>query len=310
MHEAATQRTSLELRDLAEAIYHKLPEAPCVIVCADALKLVPYLPKGFVDLTVTDPPYESLERHRAIGTTTRLKKSKGSSSEWFNTIDNESLSTFFRELHVIHKWNTHLYCFVDSETEHALLSCGNPYGNQTAAKASNPLTDYGWTCWPTLDFVKTRRKIPKTLTQLVYDTLLNQSMSEIERVQQIMDMLTRKGTGWHWRKASERILFLEKGKRQMNFASFGNVLYGPAAEKGKTAKKPLNVIMRLIENSSSSGQLVFDPFAGYGTTGLGALILGRKALLIDRSEERCQDMIKAIRAHAPDAIGLGWTHCD
>ena len=32
-----------------------------------------------IDLLITDPPYESLEKHRKIGTTTRLKNSKSSS---------------------------------------------------------------------------------------------------------------------------------------------------------------------------------------------------------------------------------------
>ncbi len=40
------------------------------------------------DLIVTDPPYELLEKHRAIGTTTRLKNSKSSSNNWFPIIPN------------------------------------------------------------------------------------------------------------------------------------------------------------------------------------------------------------------------------
>lgn len=294
------------LKDVAEAIYRTLPQADCTIVCADALKLVKYLPDGFVDLTITDPPYESLERHRAIGTTTRLKQSKGSSSEWFDTIDNETLSLFFKDVFALHKNNTHLYCFVDSETEHMLLSCGNPYGNQMATECPAPITDYGWACWPTLDFVKTRRKIPKALAQVVYDTLMNPALSEIDRVLSIMDMLTRKGTGWHWRKASERIIFLEKGKRQLNVASYGNVLYGPAAQKGMTAKKPLSVTLRLIENSSSKDQVIFDPFAGYGTTGLGAIISKRKALLVERNPQRCQAIFGMLSAHTQRAVAIGF----
>jgi site-specific DNA-methyltransferase (adenine-specific) len=42
----------------------------------DAVTWLRLLPAGAVDLVVTDPPYESLEKHRAKGTTTRLKKSK------------------------------------------------------------------------------------------------------------------------------------------------------------------------------------------------------------------------------------------
>ena len=50
----------------------------------DAVEWLSTLPDGSVDLLITDPPYESLEKHRAVGTTTRLKKSKGSSNQWFS----------------------------------------------------------------------------------------------------------------------------------------------------------------------------------------------------------------------------------
>lgn len=49
----------------------------------DAVQWLRALPAESVDLVVTDPAYESLEKHRAIGTTTRLKHSKASSNDWF-----------------------------------------------------------------------------------------------------------------------------------------------------------------------------------------------------------------------------------
>ncbi len=47
----------------------------------DAVDWLRLLPDQSVDLVVTDPPYESLEKHRATGTTTRLKHSKASSND-------------------------------------------------------------------------------------------------------------------------------------------------------------------------------------------------------------------------------------
>jgi site-specific DNA-methyltransferase (adenine-specific) len=41
----------------------------------DAVEWLRSLPAASADLLITDPPYESLEKHRAIGTTTRLKHS-------------------------------------------------------------------------------------------------------------------------------------------------------------------------------------------------------------------------------------------
>ena len=49
----------------------------------DAVTWLRELPTGSIDLVITDPPYESLEKHRAVGTTTRLKHSKASSNDWY-----------------------------------------------------------------------------------------------------------------------------------------------------------------------------------------------------------------------------------
>ena len=49
----------------------------------DAVEWLRSLDGESVDLVITDPPYESLEKHRAVGTTTRLKHSKASSNDWF-----------------------------------------------------------------------------------------------------------------------------------------------------------------------------------------------------------------------------------
>jgi len=40
----------------------------------DSLEMIKYILSGSVDLIITDPPYESLEKWREIGTTKRLKR--------------------------------------------------------------------------------------------------------------------------------------------------------------------------------------------------------------------------------------------
>jgi site-specific DNA-methyltransferase (adenine-specific) len=69
-----------------------------------------------LDLVIADPPYESLEKHRAIGTTTRLKHSKASSNNWFKVFPNSRFSELFRELFRVLRNNRHLYLFCDQET--------------------------------------------------------------------------------------------------------------------------------------------------------------------------------------------------
>jgi len=69
-----------------------------------------------VDLVVTDPAYESLEKHRAIGTTTRLKHSKASSNDWFTIFPNARFRELFCELHRVLRKDSHFYLLCDAET--------------------------------------------------------------------------------------------------------------------------------------------------------------------------------------------------
>ena len=54
---------------------------------------------------------------------------------------------------------------------------------------------------------------------------------------------------------------------------------------GYPTQKPLGVLKRIVSASSPPGGLVVDLVAGSGTTGEAALSLGRRFLLVDRSEE-------------------------
>jgi site-specific DNA-methyltransferase (adenine-specific) len=83
---------------------------------ADAVSWLRGQPAESVDLLVTDPAYESLEKHRAIGTTTRLKHSKASSNDWFRVFPNERFGELFAEGFRVLKPNTHFYLFCDAET--------------------------------------------------------------------------------------------------------------------------------------------------------------------------------------------------
>jgi site-specific DNA-methyltransferase (adenine-specific) len=83
---------------------------------SDAVDWLRAQPAESIDLLVTDPAYESLEKHRAIGTTTRLKHSKGSSNDWFTVFPNARFGDLFAEAFRALKRNTHLYLYCDAET--------------------------------------------------------------------------------------------------------------------------------------------------------------------------------------------------
>lgn len=83
---------------------------------SDAVAFLRSLPAESVDLLITDPAYESLEKHRAVGTTTRLKVSAGSSNPWFSVFPNARFAELFAEVYRVLKRNTHFYLMCDPET--------------------------------------------------------------------------------------------------------------------------------------------------------------------------------------------------
>jgi site-specific DNA-methyltransferase (adenine-specific) len=76
----------------------------------DAVEWLGSLPSESVDLVVTDPAYESLEKHRAVGTTTRL------TNDWFPIFPNSRFPAFFEQCFRVLKRDSHLYMFCDQET--------------------------------------------------------------------------------------------------------------------------------------------------------------------------------------------------
>jgi site-specific DNA-methyltransferase (adenine-specific) len=105
------------------------------LFCEDAVTWLRGLPAGSVDLLITDPPYESLEKHRAVGTTTRLKQSKSSSNAWFAIFPNARFPELFAEAHRVLKKDSHFYLFCDPET--AFIA--KPLAEQAGFKFWKPL---------------------------------------------------------------------------------------------------------------------------------------------------------------------------
>lgn len=91
-------------------------QVTAVVAQQDAIEWLGSMPAESVDLVVTDPPYESLEKHRAVGTTTRLKHSKASSNDWFAIFPNARFPDLFHQVYRVLRKDRHFYLFCDPET--------------------------------------------------------------------------------------------------------------------------------------------------------------------------------------------------
>jgi site-specific DNA-methyltransferase (adenine-specific) len=113
----------------------RLSSSPFVLSAEDAVGWLREQPAESIDLLITDPAYESLEKHRAIGTTTRLKHSKSSSNDWFQIFPNARFGELFRETFRVLKRNTHFYLLCDAET----MFVAKPVAEEAGFKFWKPL---------------------------------------------------------------------------------------------------------------------------------------------------------------------------
>ena len=68
----------------------------------------------------------------------------------------------------------------------------------------------------------------------------------------------------------------------------GSVLKFPRPTGRKVrhpSEKPVPLLAELIESSSRRGDLVVDPFAGVGSTGVAAILSGRRAFLVEKDPQ-------------------------
>ncbi|CAM2932975.1 DNA-methyltransferase [Moritella viscosa] len=94
----------------------------------DAVDWLKTLPSESIDLVITDPPYESLEKHRKIGTTTRLKNSASSSNQWFRIFPNSDFPALIEQIYRVLKKNSHFYLFCDQETMFVIKPIAEDFG--------------------------------------------------------------------------------------------------------------------------------------------------------------------------------------
>jgi site-specific DNA-methyltransferase (adenine-specific) len=215
------------------------------VVVSDAFELLATLPDESVDLVVTDPPYESLQLHRSRGTTTRL------TTNWFATVPNARLPELIAAVYRVLRRDRHFYLFCDEVTADVIKQQQGVGADRLPNGARR--CEAGFVYWKEILWGKTT----------------------------LDGARIRGGTGYHYRAASERILFFEKGKRPLLDLGVPDVLLAARSTVHGPAVKPNAVVRTLLLQSSAPGELVVDPFCGTGVVGVEARAHGRRFVLGD-----------------------------
>lgn len=94
------------------------------------------------------------------------------------------------------------------------------------------------------------------------------------------------------------------GKKSWNAGGDGNVYQCPVVvncsghrqDRVHTAQKPVDLMLDLVRDFTDEGDIILDPFAGSGTTGVAALRLGRRAILIEQNADFAAIAIERMQA--------------
>lgn len=93
----------------------------------------------------------------------------------------------------------------------------------------------------------------------------------------------RPGTGW------DAVCILHrKGRKRWNGGG-SHAVWTHNAERGAhPTQKPLPLVCQLVRQFTDPGELIFDPFAGSGTTGEACARMGRRSHLVELNPDYCQ----------------------
>jgi len=252
------------------------------VVEADNLELLAALPDGSVDLSYADPPFATGETQRLqsirLGAGERERPGfRGETARYEVTSDlayedtlplAEHLAALRARIEQIHRVlapHGSLYLHVDWRTAHHVrLMLDEVFGAERFLNEIVWAYDYGG---------RSRDRWPRK-----HDTILWYAKSD----------------RWLFnREAIDRIPYLAPGLVGPEKAARGKlptdvwwmtiVPPGGKERTGYPTQKPVRLLERIVAASSGPGDLVLDPYAGSGTTGVAAARLGRRWLLTDRN---------------------------
>ncbi len=91
----------------------------------------------------------------------------------------------------------------------------------------------------------------------------------------------------------ELIAYGWRGTHEFRKSKDHSVLFCPKPNRSPLhpTQKPISLLRRIILNSTSIGDVVYDCFAGSGSTGIACEQTKRRCIMIERDEEYCQTII-------------------
>jgi site-specific DNA-methyltransferase (adenine-specific) len=264
------------------------------IYLGDNLPVLQSLPSGSVELIYIDPPFNTGKQQ----TRTRLKTERsdagdrtGFGGQRYKTVQLGSqayadsfgngyldfLEPRLREAHRLLQPDGSLYFHIDyREVHYCKVLLDQIFGRECFLNEIIWAYDYG---------ARTRKKWPAK-----HDTILWYARDPGNYVFNYDDIA--------------RIPYMAPGLVGPEKAARGktptdvwwHTIVSPTGKEktGYPTQKPLGILKRIVQASSRPGGLVLDFFAGSGTTGVAALALGRRFILVDDNAQAVKVMTERL----------------
>jgi site-specific DNA-methyltransferase (adenine-specific) len=235
-------------------------------ICADIMNVIDWLPVGFADLLIIDPPYNLNKNFNGIQ---------------FSKTDDETyleyLKSWFPKIVAILKPNGSVYICGDWKSTFCLYQIMKEY-----TVVRNRIT------WQREKGRGAKTNWKNTTEDIWFGTMRNDYYFDVDAVKQKRKVIApyrENGQPKGWEET-------ENGNFRLthpgNFWDDISIPYWSMSENtDHPTQKPEKLIAKLILASCPKNGIVFDPFLGSGTTSVVAKKLGRQYAGIEKNEEYC-----------------------
>ncbi len=242
---------------------------------ADALELMRSLPDGSIDVVITDPPYGY----------EKTKMAWDSNAQPFDYV------AFFKEAFRVVRRRGAVVVFAQPPFSAHLLIAGQSHYRYNWYYRKPRGANFGHIKFQPFRVIEEILVFSRAIASANQFTSVDDTMYYYPQSQKTSQVRTRDDKPHHQKAANPSLSSHVHNSQPMKhvYSEYQpvNILsYGTDAERGvHPTQKPIALIEYLIRTYTQPGELVFDPFAGSGTTAVAARQTGREYIVGDSSAE-------------------------
>lgn len=255
-------------------------------ICGDTFKILPLLPRGFVDLMIVDPPYNLTKNYHG---------------NKFCEQDDEQYEKYTEQwieaAKPLLKPNASIYVCCDWKSS---LVIGNVLKKHFHIQ--NRIT------WEREKGRGAKSNWKNSMEDIWFATCSDNYTFNLDAVKirkKVIAPYKTNGTPKDWEQTADGNF---RNTCPSNFWGDISVPYWSMPENtAHPTQKPEKLIAKLVLASSNAGDVVFDPFSGSGTTSVAAKKLGRKYVGIEQNKTYCAWAEKRLESAESDTSIQGYS---